>query len=120
MLSKRYKRRNRHPRKQCKKLRELWNLMELFYDSSFCEQCNVDDIKKRLKPLTFYLKKRYELVLTKRDPDYRSGSETYGYDSEEDILYTLHYISDRWNCSFRVRWLINLVEPDYTYGLENS
>jgi hypothetical protein len=42
--------------------------------------------------------------------DYRTGDETYGYDNEESISNNLMYISDRWNCSFRLRWLLDLKE----------
>lgn len=42
--------------------------------------------------------------------DERSGYETYGYGTLEDIKGNLEYISDRYNCAFRLRWLIDLME----------
>ena len=42
--------------------------------------------------------------------DDRSGEETYGYESEESVLYDLGYISDRWICEFRLQWLIDLID----------
>lgn len=36
--------------------------------------------------------------------DYRTGAETYGY---ENVESQLSYISDRWNCAFRLRWLLD-------------
>ena len=44
------------------------------------------------------------------DPDYRSGHETYGYDSLESIENSLSYICDRFSCTFRLTWLINVPE----------
>jgi hypothetical protein len=32
------------------------------------------------------------------------------YDSDEIILDNLQYISDRWNCQFRLRWVLDLLE----------
>ena len=46
------------------------------------------------------------------DDDYRTGEETYGYKSTEDVKERLDYISDRWYCSFRLRWLLDLIEKD--------
>lgn len=42
-----------------------------------------------------------------RDGDSRSGEETYGYKDQERIKYDMFYISDRWNCAFRLKWLID-------------
>lgn len=41
--------------------------------------------------------------------DWRSGYDTYGYKSLDDIKCNLIYISDRWSCQFRVQWLIDMV-----------
>lgn len=113
-LSKRYKRRNRHPRIGDKQLRRFSALMDsfggiyFFYDNEQVQ--TVEQIRIKLRPFLKWLIRRYELFLLPCDPDYRSGFETYGYSS---ILKDLAYISDRWDCSFRVRWLINLLEPEY-------
>jgi len=42
--------------------------------------------------------------------DVRNGYVTYGYDSDESILGNLQYISDRWNCQFRLKWVLDLLE----------
>lgn len=44
--------------------------------------------------------------------DTRSGHETYGYKSREEIEGQLEYISDRFNAVFRLRWLLDLLEID--------
>lgn len=43
-------------------------------------------------------------------PDTRKGDETYGYKSLDSINGNLSYISDRFGCSFRMRWLIEVPE----------
>lgn len=118
-LSRRYKRRNRYQRYGCKKHRDFCTLMNSFADSTVLDNLRVTEIKHRLQPFLAWLKRYYELNCLAVEPDYRSGFETYGYNTDEDsdeetIKGQLSYISDRWNCSFRVRWLINLVDPDYT------
>jgi len=44
-----------------------------------------------------------------REGDYRNGFETYKYES---IFINLVYISDRYNCAFRLNWLIGLLDPN--------
>lgn len=40
-------------------------------------------------------------------PDVRCGYESYGYGNRESIFYQMMYISDRWRCMFRIRWLLD-------------
>ena len=49
-----------------------------------------------------------EYGFKKHGPDLRSGDETYGYKSLENIEGHLSYISDRFNCTFRLQWMIDL------------
>jgi hypothetical protein len=61
------------------------------------------------KPLRKALKvinKEYKDRL-KDEQDYRSGEDTYGY---RDVKSTMEYISDRWGCAFRLRWLKDGIE----------
>jgi ribosomal protein L19E len=44
------------------------------------------------------------------EKDYRSGYETYGYETIEDIQLNLQYISDRFHAAFRLSWLVNVPE----------
>lgn len=44
------------------------------------------------------------------EPDIRSGNEIYGYFNQVSIDNNLMYISDRWNCVFRLRWLLDGVQ----------
>ena len=50
-------------------------------------------------------KKYYE-----SDLDDRTGIESYGCESLEGIKSQLEYVSDRWRCTFRLRWLIDLAK----------
>ena len=54
--------------------------------------------------------KRVHTKLVKDDGDNRSGIETYGYTDLKSIQDDMFYISDRWRCSFRLRWLIDGIE----------
>lgn len=75
-----------------------------------------DDVKHLVLNLIPYKKDLidlYEKELTLEDNDLRSGEETYGYESPDSIVHSFIYISDRWCASFRVRWLINLIDPSY-------
>lgn len=44
------------------------------------------------------------------EEDFRTGHETYGYKNTDSIANTMMYISDRWRCAFRLKWLIDGVE----------
>ena len=55
------------------------------------------------------MKKLYSRYSISED-DFRSGEETYGYVDKESIENNIMYISDRWRCSFRLRWLIDGLE----------
>lgn len=41
------------------------------------------------------------------EDDYRSGVETYGYANDDGIKCTMEYISDRWMCAFRIKWILD-------------
>lgn len=49
----------------------------------------------------------------KEDNDYRVGAETYGYVEIDSIRSSMFYISDRWYCAFRLKWLIDGIEQGY-------
>jgi len=74
---------------------------------------SVDEIREALKPYYSVLVKMYEEQLIVLEEDYRSGKDTYGYENLESIQGSLFYISDRWKACFRVRWLIDLINPEY-------
>ena len=64
----------------------------------------------KLLPLTREMERVWKRW-AKEENDYRSGEETYGYD-EEKIRYDMLYISDRWRCAFRLRWILDGVKSN--------
>jgi hypothetical protein len=123
--SKRYKQRHRVVKKYtCKK---HWQLDKLLDSFSNIEGLAIDNENPnsysiylnnaiaKLKPFLPFMIRYYEYKILPRERDYRSGFETYDYVSEYSILSNLEYISDRWQAAFRLRWLINLIDKDYTY-----
>jgi len=42
----------------------------------------------------------------KDENDWRTGEETYGFGN---VSEQLHYISDRYKCAFRLRWLYDMI-----------
>ncbi len=49
----------------------------------------------------------------KEEQDFRCGYETYEYVTPESIENNLLYISDRWRCAFRLKWLIDGIEAGH-------
>lgn len=81
-----------------------------------------DDTPTALLLLEDLLKIKKSLISLHRytfgyEQDHRSGIETYAFctkDSKclfdmEYILYQISYISDRFFCEFRLRWLLDLI-----------
>lgn len=65
-----------------------------------------------LKAILPAMKKEWQKY-AKDENDYRDGRDTYGYSDEESIRNNLFYISDRWRCAFRLKWIIDGVELGY-------
>lgn len=86
------------------------------YDGTLLEASRLDSIKsirEKLKPYYDQLVALYENEMLVSEEDYRTGNDTYGYADLESIQGSLYYISDRWKVTFRIRWLIELINPDY-------
>lgn len=58
-----------------------------------------------IKDSVQYMNKKF----SKSEKDFRSGRETYGYEDEESIIDNIMYISGKWACQFRTRWLLDLL-----------
>ncbi len=84
----------------------LWNQ---FIEKEDLGTKSVDELILRLKTIKLALHIMYKKAM-KDYPDNRVGSETYGYKDDESIKGDLSYISDRWNCAFRLRWLLDLID----------
>jgi len=84
-------------------------LWRYFIENGDLQKMSLDEVIKKLKTIEPYLKKMYDIAI-KNDQDFRSGEETYGYEDIEKIKGDLIYISDKWNCSFRIRWILDLIK----------
>lgn len=72
----------------------------------------IDNLRKERKSLVVLWK-----FYGKNENDKRSGQETYGYNN---IKNDLIYISDRFSCQLRIRWLIDLLEINYYVKILNQ
>ena len=79
-----------------------------FIIKDLLKEATLEDIQKRLKKIEPAIKTMYKKAMLDY-PDDRSGEETYGYSGVENIKTNLIYVSDRWNCAFRLRWLLDLI-----------
>jgi hypothetical protein len=75
--------------------------MNLAFDEWFKSQ-SISKFKPLLREMERVWNKR-----AKEEDDYRSGEEVYGYETTESIHNNMMYISDRWRCAFRLRWLLD-------------
>jgi len=91
------------------KLEEFREVMDCFASEN---TFSVQDAIDKLFPFVDFLIEHYESFYLPDEEDWRSGEETYGYGAE-DILGWLCFICGKWGCAFRVRWMIDLITPDY-------
>ena len=88
---------------------QICKMFDKFYftnkkkDWEFCELLEVLRDNKK------YLQYLYKLNLTS-EKDFRSGEESYGYNTQEYIEERMSYICDRWNCAFRIKWILDLLD----------
>ena len=87
---------------------QIRKIFESYYfvpkkDRTFTEL--LEDLNQNKK----YLLYLYKLQCTS-EKDFRTGEESYGYSNQEYIEERMSYISDRWNCAFRIRWILDLLE----------
>lgn len=68
-----------------------------------------NELLEELQQNKKYLRYLYKLQCT-AEKDYRTGEESYGYKDQDYIEERMSYISDRWYCAFRIRWIIDLLE----------
>lgn len=94
----------------------LWNR---FVIQKRLNKMSFDQIINELKSIEKELKEAYVLCVKgeyrfakeyNSEPDLRTGFETYGYKTLESIKGNLEYISDRRNCTFRIRWILDLID----------
>jgi len=84
------------------------SVKDFFDNSSKFRETSVE-LQKELVDLLPALRSLH-VCFMKGNTDNRSGEETYGVETNTTWNEDLQYISDRWGCLFRVRWLIDLAE----------
>ena len=89
---------------------EIRKIFDNFYftpnkDWSFDEL--IDELRENKK----YLEYLYN-IQQQQEKDSRTGEESYGYSDQEYIEERMSYISDRWNCAFRIRWILDLLDRE--------
>jgi hypothetical protein len=98
--------------REIKKANARWQILKKVFANFYSiSDKTVEDAKNILKPHADIIAAQWR-YLVKTDPwkpDLRCGYETYGYKDDESIMYNLQYISDRWNCTFRLRWTLDLI-----------
>ena len=68
--------------------------------------CELLDVLRDNKKYLTYLYKLNNIS----EKDFRTGEESYGYNNQEYIEERMSYICDRWNCGFRIRWILDLLD----------
>ena len=93
----------RQAKKKSYNQEKIWQVMQGYYRG------NVSYINtlKRLKNLESTLVQVWQ-ERSKEEEDYRTGEEVYGYEGDNQGQF--NYISDRWNCAFRLAWIIGLLK----------
>ena len=90
------------PKKAYKKINKIFNeYLNSDYELTDAVK-TVMQLKEALPELQKMLK-----IAARDDSDNRRGWESYSFD---DWKVNLLYVSDRWNCRFRLQWLIDLVD----------
>lgn len=90
---------------------DIWALNSISDILSNAEHRPLKDTQWELKQHLDLLNELYkELNEDTEFVDLRSGVETYGYKSEDDIVANMEYISDRWQAAFRIKWLIDFID----------
>ena len=88
-------------------------LWDLFIEEKFLENATLREIQEKLASINDDILFMWE-YFGQDDDDDRSGFETYGFENLESIKRNFKYISDRWKCRFRTKWLLDLINLDYS------
>ncbi len=84
----------------------LWNIL---VDKQEIQNKTVPEIVVLLKTIQPELEKMYKVYNNRTYPDSRSGSEKNKYINDKNVKANLTYISDRWKCAFRIKWVLDLI-----------
>jgi hypothetical protein len=91
-----------------------YNLLTKHVFSNFyCQGVSLEVAKDIVRPYVGVIAAQSKWLATTDyfgGDDDRSPLDTYGYKSEQEISGNLFYISDRFNCQFRLDWVLGLFE----------
>ena len=98
-----------------KKAQERYKLLSKHVFSNFYSQgVSLEAAKEIIRPYIGVIaaQSKWLAVDDYFGRDERSPLDTYGYKSEEDIAWYLFYTSDRFNCQFRLNWVLGLFDKN--------
>jgi len=87
--------------------KEATNMITALFDDFRASEPE-GDFARKLYKIEGALEVAYKASLLD-DVDKRSGEETYGVVGNYSWMVDMLYISDRWNCSFRIRWMLDMI-----------
>jgi len=91
-------------------------LWEDFIEKGKLDNYTLNEIREKLNSIKFHLEALHNVYRNDSEVNYygysdgRRGFETYGYESLEQVKDTLKYISDRYKCTYRLRWVLDLLD----------
>lgn len=91
---------------------KAWVTIHKMFDKHFFtngHKFNEEDFFKDLIACKKYFVIMYKIALAS-EKDFRTGYETYGYKDDENIMDNICYINSKWNCAFRIRWILDLID----------
>lgn len=91
---------------------KAWVKIHKMFDKHFFTDghtFNQEDFFKDLRDCKKEFTVMYKIALAS-EKDFRTGYETYGYKDMESIMDNICYINSKWNCAFRIRWILDLLD----------
>ena len=82
---------------------KMWRIMRDYYKGRVCYNSTLKRLANIEKTLATLWQKRVD-----EEGDYRTGEESYGYSENNEDQFS--YVSDRWNCAFRLSWILGLLQ----------
>ena len=98
-----------------KKATARYNLLTKHVFSNFyCQGVSLEAAKDIVRPYVGVIaaQSKWLATIDYFGGDNRSPLDTYGYKSEQEISANLFYISDRFNCQFRLDWVLGLFDKN--------
>ena len=94
-----------------KEARHKYNIHKVF-DKWFFDGKEDFNLNLLIEDLTNIRKSLEFCYKITNENDFRTGLETYGF---ENIYADFCHINDRWNCQFRLRWILDVLDLNYKF-----